>query len=178
MKNLQVKRLVIAVAFALSAFTLSAQKYSDGLIDKTVAVVGNEMIMISDIEEEVAMMKAYGMMSDKKGRCEILEEMMASKLFLMQARLDSLSVNNDVVEGELRNRIDMLKTNLGGEDAVVEQFGKPIYKLRQEWREAIENQTLPSRCSSRSRQRFLSLRLMMCRNMSMVWIRMTFRWFR
>lgn len=142
MKNLQVKRLVIAVAFTLSAITVSAQKYSDGLIDKTVAVVGNEMIMISDIEEEVAMMKAYGMMSDKKGRCEILEEMMASKLFLMQARLDSLTVNNDVVEGELRNRIDMLKTNLGGEDAVVKQFGKPIYKLRQEWREAIENQTL------------------------------------
>ena len=142
MKNLQIKRLVIAVAFALSALTVSAQKYSDGLIDKTVAVVGNEMIMISDIEEEVAMMKAYGMMSDKKGRCEILEEMMASKLFLMQARLDSLSVNNDIVEGELRNRIDMLKTNLGGEEAVVKQFGKPIYKLRQEWREAIENQTL------------------------------------
>lgn len=142
MMNLQIKRLAIAVALGLSALTVSAQKYSDGLIDKTVAVVGNEMIMISDIEEEVAMMKAYGMMSDKKGRCEILEEMMASKLFLMQARLDSLSVNNDVVEGELRNRIDMLKTNLGGEEAVVKQFGKPIYKLRQEWREAIESQTL------------------------------------
>ena len=142
MKNLQIKRLVIAVAFALSALTVSAQKYSDGLIDKTVAVVGNEMIMISDIEEEVAMMKAYGMMSDNKGRCEILEEMMTSKLFLMQARLDSLTVNNDIVEGELRNRVDMLKTNLGGEEAVVKQFGKPIYKLRQEWREAIENQTL------------------------------------
>ena len=53
MKNLQVKRLVVAVAFALSAFTLSAQKYSDGLIDKTVAVVDNEMIMISDIESEI-----------------------------------------------------------------------------------------------------------------------------
>ena len=142
MMNLQIKRLAIAVALGLSALTVSAQRYSDGLIDKTVAVVGNEMIMISDIEEEVAMMKAYGMMSDKKGRCEILEEMMASKLFLMQARLDSLSVNNDVVEGELRNRIDMLKTNLGGEEAVVKQFGKPIYKLRQEWREAIESQTL------------------------------------
>ena len=50
------------------------------------------MIMISDLEEEVAMMRAYGMMSDKKGRCEILEEMMASKLFLMQARIDSLAV--------------------------------------------------------------------------------------
>ena len=139
---LRFRKLAAVIAFAAVALTASAQKYSDGIIDKTIAVVGNEMIMISDLEEEVAMMKAYGMMSDKKGRCEILEEMMASKLFLMQARLDSLAVNNDMVEGELGNRIDMLKTNLGGEDEVVKQFGKPIYKLRQEWREAIENQTL------------------------------------
>ena len=136
------KRLAAALAFAAVALTASAQKYSDGVVDKTIAVVGNEMIMISDLEEEVAMMRAYGMMSDKKGRCEILEEMMVSKLFLMQARIDSLAVNNDMVEGELSNRLDMLKTNLGGEEEVVKQFGKPIYKLRQEWREAIEDQTL------------------------------------
>ena len=142
MNILWIKRLATAVLFAAAAMTASAQKYSGGLIDKTVAIVGNEVIMLSDIEDEVAMMKAYGMMSDKKGRCEILEEMMATKLFLMQARLDSLEVNNDMVEGELSNRIDMLKTNLGGDDEVVKQFGKPIYKLRQEWRQAIEDQTL------------------------------------
>ena len=142
MKILWIKRLATAVLFAAAALTASAQKYSGGLIDKTVAIVGNEVIMLSDIEDEIAMMQAYGMMSDKKGRCEILEEMMATKLFLMQARLDSLEVNNDMVEGELSNRIDMLKTNLGGEDEVVKQFGKPIYKLRQEWRQAIEDQNL------------------------------------
>ena len=142
MNILWIKRLATAVLFAAAAITASAQKYSDGLIDKTVAVVGNEVIMLSDLEDEVAMMRAYGMMSDKKGRCEILEEMMATKLFLMQARLDSLAVNNDMVEGELSNRLDMLKTNLGGEEEVAKQFGKPIYKLRQEWRQAIEDQTL------------------------------------
>ena len=142
MNILWIKRLATAVLCAAAALTASAQKYSGGLIDKTVAIVGNEVIMLSDLEDEVAMMKAYGMMSDKKGRCEILEEMMATKLFLMQARLDSLEVNNDMVEGELSNRIDMLKTNLGGEDEVVKQFGKPIYKLRQEWRQAIEDQNL------------------------------------
>jgi peptidyl-prolyl cis-trans isomerase SurA len=142
MKILWIKRLAAAVLFAAVALTASAQKYSGGLVDKTVAIVGNEVIMLSDIEEEVAMMRAYGMMSDKKGRCEILEEMMATRLFLMQARLDSIEVNNDMVEGELANRIDMLKTNLGGEEEVVKQFGKPIYKLRQEWRQAIEDQTL------------------------------------
>ena len=142
MKVLWMKRLAAAVALAAVALSASAQKYSGGVIDKTIAVVGNEVILISDLEDEVEMMRAYGMMSDKKGRCEVLEEMMASKLFLMQARLDSLTINNDMVESELSNRMDMLKTNLGGEDEVVKQFGKPIYKLRQEWREAIEDQNL------------------------------------
>ena len=91
------KRLAAAVALAAVALSASAQKYSGGVIDKTIAVVGNEVILISDLEEEVEMMRAYGMMSDKKGRCEVLEEMMASKLFLMQARLDSLTINNDMV---------------------------------------------------------------------------------
>lgn len=142
MKNTHKIVLVAALASAVFAIEVSAQKYPDGIIDKTVAVVGNEMIMISQLEEEVQMMRAYGMMSDKTGRCEILEQMMASKLFLMQARLDSLAVNNDMVEGELRNRIDNVRTQLGGDDEVEKYFGKPLYKLRQEWREAITDQTL------------------------------------
>ena len=135
-------KAVAALLLTATAFNASAQKYSEGIVDKTIAVVGNEVIMISDLEDEISMMRAYGMMSDKKGRCEVLEEMMVSKLFLMQARVDSIEVNNDMVEGELRNRLDMLKTNLGGEEEVVKQFGKPVYKLRQEWRKTIEDQTL------------------------------------
>ena len=107
-----------------------------------IAVIGNEMIMISDLEEEVQMMRAQGLMSDRNARCEILESMMESKLFLMQSRLDSLELNNDNVESELRNRVDQIRTQLGGDEAVAEYFGKPIYKLRQEWRKTIEDQTL------------------------------------
>ena len=134
--------LVAALAFVMAAFSASAQKYHGGLVDKTVAVVGNEMIMLSQLEEEVQMMRAYGMMSDKSGRCDILEQMMTSKIFLMQARVDSINVNNDMVEGELRNRIDNVRTQLGGDEGVEEYFKKPLHKLRQEWREAITDQTL------------------------------------
>ena len=88
------------------------------------------------------MMMAYGMMSDTSGRCEILEQMMSSKIFLMQARVDSLEVNNDMVETELRSRMDNVRTQLGGDEAVEEYFKKPLHKLRQEWRSAITDQTL------------------------------------
>jgi len=128
---------------AVASFSASAQRYQGGIVDKTVAVVGNEMIMISDIESEVQMMLYnYGQQSDRKARCEILENMMASKLFLMQARVDSLVLNDEMVEAELSNRIDMLKSNLGSEEAVEEELGKPIYRLRQEWRQDIADQTL------------------------------------
>ena len=98
---------VAVLLFAAVAVNASAQKYYGGVIDKTVAVVGNEVILISDIESEMQMMQSYyGMQSDRKARCELLENMLSSKLFLMQARVDSIAVNNDMVESELSNRID------------------------------------------------------------------------
>ena len=142
MKSIRVMRIMALAAFLALPFMAEAQKYQNGIVDKTVAVIGNEVITISQIEEEVQMMNAYGMMSDKNARCEILETMMVSKLFLMQARVDSLEINNDMVETELRNRIDNVKTSLGGEDAAEEYFGKPIYKLRQEWKKSLEEQSL------------------------------------
>lgn len=132
----------ILAALLSVCVTASAQKYSNGLIDKSIAVVGNEMIMLSQLEEEVQMMRASGMKSDRNLRCELLESMMVSKLFLMQARLDSLSINNDMVESEMRNRVDQIRTQLGGDDEVEKYFGKPLYKLRQEWRESLQEQSL------------------------------------
>ena len=134
---------VAVFLFAVVSVSASAQKYQGGIVDKTVAVIGNEMIKLSDIESEVQMMLYnYGQQSDRKARCEILESMMSSKLFLMQARVDSLVVNDEIVEAELANRIDMLKSSLGSEEAVEAEFGKPLYRLRQEWRQEVADQSL------------------------------------
>ena len=136
------QRFIVFAAALLVSATLSAQKYKGGLVDKTVAVVGNEVIMISDIESEVQQMQAQGRSSDRDMRCTILENMMESKIFLMQARIDSLTVNNEMVESELNNRIDQFRTYLGGDEEVEKYFGKPLYRLRQEWRQLFEDQSL------------------------------------
>ena len=87
---------VFAVALFLTT-GLSAQKYPGGLVDKTVAVVGNEVILVSDIESAVQQEQAQGRSSDRDMRCSLLERMMENKIFLMQARIDSLTVNYDMV---------------------------------------------------------------------------------
>ena len=97
--------LSITAALLAASVTLSAQKYN-GIIDKTVATVGGETILLSDLESEVQQRRAYGMGSDRDARCEVLEAMMESKIFLMQARIDSLTVNSDMVEGNMTQRID------------------------------------------------------------------------
>ena len=135
-------RFIVLAAALLACTALSAQKYQGGLVDKTVAVVGNEVIMISDIESEVQQMQAQGRSSDRDMRCNILESAMESKLFLMQARIDSLTVNYDMVDGELSNRMDQFRTYLGGDEQVEKYFGKPLYRLRQEWRQIFEDQSL------------------------------------
>ena len=149
MTGIRYIKFMAVAAFAVISTLASAQKYPNGIIDKTIAVIGNEKITIAELEEEIQMMQAYGMGSDKNARCEALEEMMVAKLFLMQARVDSLTINNDMVETELRNRLDNVKTSLGGEEGVEEYFGKPIYKLRQEWREALQDQSLTQQMQSK-----------------------------
>ena len=135
-------RVIVFAAALFLATGLSAQKYKGGLVDKTVAVVGNEVILVSDLESEVQQEQAQGRSSDRDMRCSILENMMESKIFLMQARIDSLKVSYDMVDGELSNRIDTYRTYLGGDEEMEKYFGKPLYKLRQEWRQLFEDQSL------------------------------------
>ena len=135
-------RFATAVACLAVSAAASAQKYQNGIIDKTVAVVGNEVIMLSDIEEEVKTQNYAGYMSDKTGRCELLENMMVSKLFLMQARVDSIEVNNDMVESNLDDYMANILTYYGGEEGVEQQYGKSVYKLRQQLRKDLEDRTL------------------------------------
>ncbi len=133
--------VVVAAGLLAACLPLNAQKYR-GVADKTVAIVGGETILLSDIESEVQQRRAGGSSSDKDLRCEILQQMMESKVFLMQARIDSLTVGSDMVESNLSQRIDWFRTQLGGDEEMEKYFGKPLFKLRQEWRKALEEQSL------------------------------------
>lgn len=140
MKN--IFKLAAVAATLMLPISGFAQKYGNGLIDKTIAVVGNEMISLSELEQEILYMRMQGMYSDKNMRCEQLERMLESKLFLMQARVDSLSVNQEMVASTLSQRIDAMRTQLGGDDNVEKTYGKPLYKLRQEWKQQMEDMSL------------------------------------
>jgi peptidyl-prolyl cis-trans isomerase SurA len=133
------RHLGLWLTFICIGTALSAQ---NGLIDKVVAVVGGEMILYSDVETEVMMMRIQGVVSDKNIRCEVFENLLLQKLLLAQARIDSLRVDDAVVDENLERRIRMIVAQLGGEKAVEEYFKKPMFKIRQNWRETVREQML------------------------------------
>ena len=136
-------KIKYAIAFLAAAFCIvpaGAQRYRT--IDKSVAVVGNELITVSDIENDIQMMRAQGQSSDRLTRCNLLENMMQSKLFLMQARLDSLTVNADMVEANLNDQMARVRTALGGDEQAEAYFGKSLYQLRKDWKAQLEDNSL------------------------------------
>lgn len=137
---------VRAALAVISVFLISgssfAQRYENGLIEKSAAVVGSDVIMVSDLEQEAQMMRARGLAVDDEARCELFEQFLTAKLFLTQARLDSLVVNDANVAAALDQRVSEVVNTLGGEEQTEEYFGKPMHKLREEWETALREQTL------------------------------------
>ena len=134
-------KIIIAIVLLVPT-AMSAQRYENGLADKTIALIGNEAIFLSQLENEIQVMAAQGIGTDRNSRCQTLEAMMVSKLFLNQARLDSLVVNMDNVEMDLQQRVSSIMTQLGGEKAAEDYFKKPMYKLKDEWRIMLNEQNL------------------------------------
>ena len=132
---------LIILAFASQA---KAQVYKNGLIDKTVALIGNESILLSQLEEQVQLMLASGVApkEEKQMRCEVLEQTLQQKLFLNQAKLDSLTISSDMVEAQLQERVDNVLYRMGGEAQAEAYFRKPLFRLKEDWRAILGEQNL------------------------------------
>ena len=118
------KRLITLLSCLFVALASSsagrAQVYDRGLIDKSIAIIGNDVILLSDLESEVKMMQANGEAVDRNARCKVLENMLVSKLFLTQARLDSLVVTEAQVSEQVERHMNEVLSALGGEKATEE----------------------------------------------------------
>lgn len=134
--------LLVGVIFFPSK--VLSQVYPGGLIDKTIAVIGNEFVFLSQIEEEIQISMAQGLMTadNKKSRCDVLENILLGKLLLNQAHLDSLQVNTEYVDQQVNERIERVMTQLGGKKETEEYFKMPIFRLKEEWKVRMTEQNL------------------------------------
>jgi peptidyl-prolyl cis-trans isomerase SurA len=130
------------ISFLLGSFASVAQPV---MVDGVIAVVGKNIIMMSDVDMQYENMRIDGM-DRPNGRCEILRELIFEKLLLHQAELDSIVVTDEEIDAQMERRISMLVAQMGGDPRRLEAYyKKTIPEIKEEMRPLMRNQEIAQR---------------------------------
>lgn len=135
------KKLLFLFAAVASSATLLAQP-KKVVADKIIAVVGDRIILQSDITNAIADAKRNGNPVPDNAECVILDQALVSKVLMMQAIKDSLPVTDDEVEADLDLRVREFIRMYGSKEALETMAGKTIYQIKDDARESVRESKL------------------------------------
>ncbi len=133
------KLLYITSLFVLLG---SSGAFGQKVIDQVAAQVGENAILLSDIQAQKIQAAQAGMTLTPELDCNILEELLYQSLLINQAKLDSLSVTPQQVDAEMESRIRVIEDQIGGRDKMEAFYGQTIGQIKDKFRSVIYDQLL------------------------------------
>ena len=134
---------ILIPCFLLLSYTVIAQSQPKKVVvDKIAAVVGDRIILQSDITNSILDIQRQGGTIPENAQCLLMEQAIVSKVLMLQAEKDSLPVTDDEVEAELDQKIRYYINQLGSQDALEEMAGKSVYQIKDDARESVKEQKL------------------------------------
>jgi peptidyl-prolyl cis-trans isomerase SurA len=121
-------------------FCCHAISAQENVIDEVVWVVGDEAILKSQVEEQRLRMQYEGEKINGDPYCIIPEQLAIQKLFLHQAALDSIEMDESTVIQQVEARLNFYISQIGSKEKMEEYFNKPMSAIRDELREAVRDQ--------------------------------------
>ena len=131
---------IIFLFCVLYTSTFSAQ--NGKLVNKVLAQVGDNIILMSDVEIQKIQAKQSEMNVDFDFSCSVLEKLMVQELLVNQAKLDSIEVSDEQVDAEMENRLRIIEKDMGGRDKLEEFYGKTTTQIKEEFRSIIKDRIL------------------------------------
>ncbi len=139
---LYTKKIIAALLLSFGfAFCAVAQPMK-AVADKIVAIVGDRIILQSDIRNSILDMQRQGDKLPENAECILMERALISKVLMLQAQKDSLPVTDEEVEANLDNRVRSFIQMYGTQQALEEIAGKTIYQIKDDARESVKEQML------------------------------------
>ncbi|MBQ4916712.1 MAG: peptidylprolyl isomerase [Muribaculaceae bacterium] len=129
-------KLFLAGLLLGGLFQLNAQ---NNIVEEVAWVVGDEPIYKSEIEEQYLQMQYERNSIKGNPYCVIPERLAVDKLFLHQAKIDTIEVGDATVMQQVDYRINFYIENLGSKEKVEEYFRKSIPELREQLIEITRN---------------------------------------
>ena len=122
------KKLLVLLLFILTNNLLFSQT-----IDKIEAIIGSEILLTSDIENQYNQILSQGIIQTNNIKCDILDELLYQNLLIHHAKIDStIEINEDEVNQEVNKRITFFESQLGSLNKVEEYFKRSIDNMKEE----------------------------------------------
>ena len=136
---MRIRNIFFALLMTLVCGSVAGQE----VVEAIVAIVGDEVVYLSDVEGAVMQRKQERDPTPiAELRCRVLEDMLVQKLFLDQAKIDSIVVSPESVESDLNARLAQTVMSAGSEEALEKYFKKSMAEIRQDLRKALVDQNI------------------------------------
>ena len=135
---------ILSIASVLVALFLNvnAQKIN---LDKVVAVVGSNIILLSDLNQQYAIYLNQGSPADEKAKCYFLQQMLVQKLLKQQAEIDSIVVEENQIDEELDKRMRYQVQRMGGQERLEQFLQKSLLQYKDEMRPDVKEGLIAQR---------------------------------
>src|SRR5215510_5022037 len=142
-ENMSFMKKTLTVFFSILSLTGLSQGVKKVVADKIIGIVGDRVILQSDIKNSISDMVRQGVQVPDNADCLITEQAFVSKILMLQAEKDSLPVTDEEVEAELDRRIRYFINQMGGNQTALEEMaGKTIYQIKDDARESVKENKL------------------------------------
>lgn len=138
------KGLLFFAALMIVSIAASAQQHKI-VADKIVGIVGDKVILHSDITNAIADLQRQGTQLPPDANCYIMEQQLIAKAMVMQAEKDSVVVGEEEVEALLDNQIRGFIQQYGSKEALEEIAGRTVYQLKEDFRANFRERELAKR---------------------------------
>lgn len=122
---------VVTVALAATS--------QNNIVEEVAWVVGDQPIYKSQIEETYQQMRYERVPINGDPYCVIPEQLAIEKLYLHQAEIDTVEVQDAMVSQQVEARINMLIENIGSKEKIEEYFRKPLPEFREQLAQTIRD---------------------------------------
>jgi len=112
------------------------------IVDGVVAVVGNNIVLKTDIDQQFDNLKRQGLTENEAEKCRIFEELLFEKLLLHQAELDSIEVSEEEVDLTIQRRIDVFIQQIGSQQRLEQYYKKSVLEIKEEMEPYVRDQLI------------------------------------
>ena len=149
MRTYHTERRLPALLFLLLPAFLFAQN-NKAVIDKVVATVGGEIVLLSEVEEQLSYARQQEKSLPDDYDCVVVQNLLVQKLLVNQAKIDSVEVKDEEVENQLDARIERLRVYFNQDDKAIEDYyGQGISAIKEQMRGDMRSQLLAERMQAK-----------------------------